>query len=137
MQGAARNFFTLAIIYGILGMSLGLHMSITHDHGQMPVHAHTMVAGWLMSAVFGFFYHLNPGVARSRLAAVHFWLQAVSGVFLLLGLYFLLAGNAAIEPVVAIASLGFFAGMLMFAWIALPVVWGAGGERSPETVRVH
>lgn len=135
MQGAARNFFTIAIVYGILGMSLGLHMSITHDHGQMPVHAHAMVAGWLMSAVFGFFYHLYPAIGRSRLANVHFWLQSVSGVFLLVGLYFLLSGNAAIEPVVAIASLGFFSGMLMFAWIALPVVWGAAGERSPAVAR--
>ncbi|APH74254.1 hypothetical protein [Aquibium oceanicum] len=135
MQGAARNFFTLAIVYGILGMSLGLHMSITHDHGQMPVHAHAMVAGWLMSAVFGFFYHLYPSVGRSLLARVHFWLQSVSGIFLLVGLYFLLAGNEAIEPVVAVASLGFFAGMLMFAWIALPVVWGSVGQRDMVAAR--
>ena len=133
MQGAARNFFTIAIVYGILGMSLGLHMSITHDHGQMPVHAHAMVAGWLMSAVFGFFYHLHPAVGRSLLARVHFWVQSVSGVFLLVGLYFLLAGNEAIEPVVAVASLGFFGGMLMFAWIALPVVWGPVGQRDLAT----
>jgi uncharacterized protein involved in response to NO len=58
MQGVARNFFTLAVIYALCGMALGIHMSITHDHLQMPVHAHTMVAGWLMSAVFAFFYHL-------------------------------------------------------------------------------
>ena len=29
MQGVARNFFTLAIIYALAGMALGLHMSIT------------------------------------------------------------------------------------------------------------
>lgn len=134
MQGAARNFFTIAIIYGILGMSLGLHMSITHDHSQMPVHAHAMVAGWLMSAVFGFFYHLHPAVGLSRLAGVHFWLQSVSGVVLIVGLYFLLAGNAAIEPVVAVASLGFFAGMLLFALIALPVIWGRAAEGSAAAI---
>ncbi|MCV0394251.1 MAG: hypothetical protein K5872_13960 [Rhizobiaceae bacterium] len=122
MQGVARSFFTLAIIYAIFGMMLGLHMSITHDHAQMPVHAHTMVAGWLMSAVFAFFYHLFPAAREHRLAVVHFWLTAVSGVLLLVGLYFLIGGNPSIEPVVAIASLGFFAAMLLFAFIALPVV---------------
>ena len=100
MQGVARNFFTLAIIYAICGMALGLHMSISQDHSQMPVHAHTMVAGWLMSSVFAFFYHLVPAARASRLAQVHFWLTAVSGIVLLVGLYFLLAGNPAIEPVV-------------------------------------
>jgi hypothetical protein len=103
-------------------MVLGLHMSITHDHGQMPVHAHTMVAGWLMSAVFAFFYHLFPVARMSALATVHFWLTAVSGIMLLVGLYFLMAGNTSIEPVVAIGSLGFFAAMLLFAFIALPAI---------------
>jgi hypothetical protein len=135
MQGAARNFFTLAILYAIGGLMLGLHMSITHDHGQMPVHAHAMVAGWLMSAVFGFFYHLFPAVGRTRLAHVHFWLQGVSGVILVVGLFFLLAGNAGVEPVVAISSIGFFAGVLLFAWIALPAMWGAAPSVDPRAVR--
>ena len=67
----------------------------------MPVHAHTMVAGWLMSSVFAFFYHLFPAARDSLLARIHFWLTAVSGIGLLIGLFFLLAGNAAIEPLVA------------------------------------
>src|SRR5205823_9821690 len=64
MQGVARNFFTLAIIYALCGMALGLHMAISQDHGQMPTHAHTMVAGWLMSSVFAFFYHLFPAAGQ-------------------------------------------------------------------------
>lgn len=132
MQGVARNFFTLALAYALCGMALGLHMSITHDHGQTPVHAHVMVAGWLMSSVFAFFYHLFPVTASSRLARAHFWLTAVSGIALLVGLYFLLAGNTGAEPVVAAASLGFYAAMFLFVAIALPAVWhrkAAGGPR--------
>jgi hypothetical protein len=123
MQGVARKFFTLAIIYALCGMALGLHMSISNDHGQMPVHAHTMVAGWLMSAVFAFFYHLVPAAGASKLAPLHFWLTAVSGLGLLIGLYFLLAGNEAIEPLVAISSIGFYASMFLFVFIALPAIW--------------
>ena len=77
----------------------------------MPAHAHTMVAGWLMSSVFAFFYHLVPGRARNSMLAqvVHFWLTAVSGIGLLIGLYFLLGGNPAVEPLVAAcASIGFY-----------------------------
>ena len=123
MYGIARNFFTLAVIYALAGMALGLHMSISQDHSQMPVHAHTMVAGWLMSAVFAFFYHLFPAAAKGLLAQVHFWLTAVSGIVLLVGLFILLAGNPEIEPVVATASMGFYAAMLLFAFIALPAVY--------------
>ncbi|SIT54332.1 conserved membrane hypothetical protein [Mesorhizobium prunaredense] len=130
MQKVARNFFTLAVIYALFGMALGLQMAISQDHGQMPTHAHIMVAGWLMSAVFAFFYHLFPAVAEKRLATVHFWLTAISGIGLLIGLYIMLAGNPAIEPLVATSSMGFYAGLLLFAYIALPVVWKA--ERLPE-----
>ena len=124
MQGVARNFFTLAIVYALCGMALGLSMSISQDHSQMPTHAHTMVAGWLMSAVFAFFYHLFPAVAAKSLATIHFWLTAVSGILLLVGLFILLGGNESIEPMVAIASMGFYAAMLLFAFIALPAMWG-------------
>ena len=87
MQGVARNFFTLAIVYAICGMVLGLSMAMTHDHTQMPTHAHIMVLGWVMSAVFAFFYHLVPAARASRLASVHFWLAAVSGIVLVVGLF--------------------------------------------------
>ena len=123
MQGVARNFFTLAIIYALCGMALGIHMAISQDHTQMPVHAHTMVAGWLMSSVFAFFYHLFPKAGLGLLAQVHFWLTAVSGIGLLVGLYFVLAGNPAIEPLVAVSSMAFYASTLLFAFIALPTVY--------------
>ncbi|HEY4193235.1 MAG TPA: hypothetical protein VGM46_11375 [Mesorhizobium sp.] len=123
MQGVARNFFTLAIVYALCGMALGLHMGISQDHSQMPTHAHIMVAGWLMSAVFAFFYHLFPTIAAKMLAKVHFWLTAISGIGLMIGLFYEFGGSEAMEPVLAIASMGFYAGMILFAVIALPAIW--------------
>ena len=122
MQGVARNFFILGIVMAIAGMMLGLKMAMTNNHVQMPVHAHIMVAGWLMSAVFGFFYHLFPVARQNKLATIHFWIHAVSIVVLTVSLYFVLAGNPGVEPVTAVSSILFFHGMLLFAWIAIPVV---------------
>jgi hypothetical protein len=122
MQGVAKNFFILGIVFAIGGMMLGLDMAMTNDHQEMPVHAHTMVAGWLMSAVFGFFYHLFPKAAANKLAPVHFWLHSVGIFVLVVSLYFVIAGNASVEPITAVASIAFFIGMLLFAWIAIPVI---------------
>lgn len=122
MQGVARQFFILGIVLAIAGIMLGLKMAMTNDHLQMPVHAHIMVVGWLMSAVFGFFYHLFPVARQNKLASIHFWLHSVGIVVLVVSLYFLLAGNTAVEPVTAISSFAVFAGLLLFAWIAIPVV---------------
>ena len=125
MKGAARLFFTLALAYAVAGMCLGIFMAASHDHGQMPTHAHIMVAGWLMSSVFAFFYHLFPEIGARPLARVHFWIQGLSGVVLVVSLFVLLNGNEAIEPVTALASVGFLIGMLVFIWTALPVLRAA------------
>ncbi|WP_342634762.1 hypothetical protein [Aestuariivirga litoralis] len=106
-------------------MCLGIYMAASHDHGQMPTHAHIMVAGWLMSSVFAFFYHLFPEIGARPLARAHFWVQGVSGVVLVVSLFFLLQGNEAIEPVTALASVGFLVGMLIFVWNAMPVLKAA------------
>ena len=120
MTGAARSFFILALLYAICGMLLGLYMGLSQDHSQMPVHAHVMVLGWLMSGFFAFFYHFFPEIGRSRLANVHFWLTTASGIILLVSLFFVLSGNVGLEPVTGLSSMVFFACFLLFAWIAWP-----------------
>src|SRR6185437_9005218 len=106
MQRVARNFFTLAIIFALCGMALGIHMGMSGDHGQAPTHAHIMLAGWVTSAIFAFFYHLFPSAGDRTLATVHFWLTTVSVIGLVVSLYFLMAGNESMEPVLGIASIG-------------------------------
>ena len=80
MKGPARNFFTLAVIYAILGILLGLQMAITTDHGEKVTHAHIMLAGWASMALFAYFYHLFPAINAKGIATVHFWIQAVASV---------------------------------------------------------
>ena len=125
MKGAARLFFILAVSYAVAGMVLGIYMAASHDHGEMPTHAHIMVAGWLMSSVFAFFYHLFPEIGAKPMARAHFWVQAVSGIVLVVSLFFLLQGNENLEPITALASVGFLIGTLMFAWNAAPVLKAA------------
>jgi len=123
MQGAARLFFTLAIIYVILGIVLGLTMAISKDHGEMVTHAHIMLAGWVTSALIAYFYHLFPATGGKPIATFHFWFQAASTVVMLGSLFLLYGGNPAVEPGAAVGSIGFALSMLLFAYIALPVVW--------------
>ena len=45
MRGFAKAFFASAVVYGLLGMLLGLDMGIRHDHVELPTHAHILVVG--------------------------------------------------------------------------------------------
>lgn len=123
MQGVARNFFTMAVIYSLLGMTLGLSMAMSQDHSQIPTHAHIMVLGWLMSAVFAFFYHLVPAARVSRLAGIHFWLAALSSLGMFIGLFVLYGGNPSIEPLLAVSAMAYFATTILFAYIAITALW--------------
>jgi cbb3-type cytochrome oxidase subunit 1 len=137
MQGVARNFFTMAVIYSIVGMMLGLSMAMSHDHSQLPTHAHIMVLGWVMSAVFAFFYHLVPAARASRLASIHFWLAAISSIGMVVGLFVLYGGNPSIEPLLAVSALAYFAATLLFAFIALSALWRSEGAGATGRVATN
>lgn len=125
MTGAARLFFTLAIIYALIGMLLGLSMAISNDHTQHVTHAHIMLAGFVVTSIFAVFYHLFPALNASKIANVHFWLQTVSVIVMTGSLLLLYGGNPAIEPGAAIGSIGYILGVALFAYIALPAIWKA------------
>ncbi|MEQ1940844.1 hypothetical protein ABMA32_00335 [Mesorhizobium sp. VNQ89] len=133
MKGTARNFFTIAVIYSLVGMSLGLHMAMSQDHSQLPTHAHIMVLGWLMSAVFAVFYHLVPGAGASMLAKIHFWIAALSSLGMFIGLFILYGGDPSIEPLLGVSAMVYFAGTFLFAFIALSALWRA----SPASAAHH
>jgi cbb3-type cytochrome oxidase subunit 1 len=137
MQGVARNFFTMAVIYSLVGMTLGLSMAMSHDHSQLPTHAHIMVLGWVMSAVFAFFYHLVPAARNSKLATIHFWLAAVSSVGMVIGLYMLYGGNPSVEPVLGISAMAYFAATVLFAFIALRALWGGETAGAVSKASAH
>ena len=121
----SKWFFVSAIIYGLLGMLLGLHMAISHDHGQRPTHAHIMVIGWVSFFLFGLFYLHFANVVRQSLALVHLVLSQVSMIGLMIGLYLVYSGATQFEPVAAISSIGYAVSFLIFAVVAIPVVMAA------------
>ena len=123
MNGIARGFLVSAVVYGLLGMLLGLHMGITHNHGQMPTHAHIMVIGWVSFFLFGIYY-LQFGQATSRtLSVIHFWLAQCAFVVLTSGLWLVYSGRNQFEPILGISSIAYALSFLVFAAAAVPVFW--------------
>lgn len=112
-------FLRLAVLYLIAGVSLGLYMAGSHDHGMRPVHAHLNLLGWVSLALFGLFYRAWPQAARSPWAFAHFWLYLPAHFVQMILLAALFRGHAEVERPLAIASALVGAGILCFA----VVVW--------------
>jgi len=104
-----------ALLYFVLGVSLGIHMSASHDFAIMPVHAHVNLLGWVSLTLAALIYKSYPAAAASPLAKVHFWLQIVPLPILLGALYAYLRGHAEIEPLLAVGSIAVGAGAVALA----------------------
>ena len=115
MNKISKRFLLIAVIYGLVGMSVGLHMAIGDDHSQTPTHAHIMVIGWLSFAVFGMFYHMFEETAPKMFSTVHFWLSQLSFLGLVVGLWQLYSGNAGAEPIAAASATAYAVSFLVFA----------------------
>jgi len=117
MPHLAQLFFKTAIIFLIIGIGMGLQMAISENHEVLGAHAHANLLGWVTMALFGVYYALNPRKAEKRLAMLQYWVYTTGVVIMVPSLYMMLQGNSAMEPVVAVASLITFAGVLLFAVI--------------------
>tara|TARA_R110002124_G_scaffold36451_20_gene117527 strand:+ start:125 stop:499 length:375 start_codon:yes stop_codon:yes gene_type:complete len=117
MPTISEYYFRAAIVLLIVGIALGLHMSISGNHAVIGAHAHINLLGWVTSALFGGYYALNPAKAAGRLPMIQFVIYLLGVLVMGVSLYLLLSGNPAVEPIVAISSLVTFLGVLLFAWI--------------------
>lgn len=115
MPALSKLYFKTAIVFLIIGIAAGIHMSISGNHSVTGAHAHINLLGWVTMALFGTYFAFEPEKARSRLARIQYGVYTLGVVVMMPSLYFLLKGNPALEPLVAISSLIVFAGALLFA----------------------
>lgn len=113
----AKKYFVTAICFLVVGIGVGLKMSIAHDYAAAGAHVHINLLGWVTMAVFGTFHALNPRGADTRFAKVQYYVYTGGVLVMMPALYLLLTGNPSLEPVVAVSSLVVFVGILMFAAI--------------------
>ena len=105
----------LAVLYLILGISLGIAMGASQNFTLRPVHAHINLLGWTTMALAGLIYSVFPKAGESRLARLHFWLLNLALPVMMGALTLLLLGHMSIAPVLAIAEIVGALAILAFA----------------------
>ena len=131
MPRIAQLYFKTAILFLIVGIGMGLNMAISQDHSVIGAHAHCNLLGWVTMAIFGGYHALNPRKAERRLAMIQYYVYTAGLVLMIPSLYLFLLGNMAMEPVVAVASIITFIGVLLFAVIIF------SGEQVAVTPSAH
>ncbi|MBM3548223.1 MAG: hypothetical protein FJX54_14835 [Alphaproteobacteria bacterium] len=111
-----RAFLLSAVLFAIVGMSLGIHMGIAHDFTAVPVHAHIILVGWVTLGLYGLVHRAYPAMAESGLAWAQFWIAEAGAIVFPIGIALSIYKE---QPLLAIiGSLAVLLGMVLFAVIA-------------------
>lgn len=115
MQPIPRLFFATAVIFVLIGMGWGIHMSATTDFTLAPAHGHLNLIGFVAMAVFGTYYALVPKAASGRLAIVHYALAVLTVAVMVPGIA--MAINQSGEALAKAGSVLAVLTMLLFLFV--------------------
>jgi hypothetical protein len=124
MADIDRHYVAIALLWSVAGMLLGLYMGIKADNSLLVVHVAMMLTAFVTLAIYGMLYRLWPALAKSRLAAVQFWLAVLGSAGIVVGSYFFATGGSI--PLIASASVVFIVAAAVMAWLFLTGSRAAG-----------
>ncbi|WP_188205558.1 cytochrome-c oxidase [Alkalibacillus aidingensis] len=105
----------ISVIYFVIGVSLGLYMSITSQYHFTGVHVHVNLLGWTSMTLAGILYLMFPKAGMSVLGKIHFWIHNISLPVMMIGLFFLILGHTALFPFVALGGVFIVIAVILFA----------------------
>ena len=109
----------ISVVYFMIGVCIGLYMSMVHDYTLAPVHVHINLLGWTALTLAGIIYHLFPAVSSTKLAKAHFWIHNIGLPLMMIGLFLFVLGNEALVPVIATGGVLTTVGVLLFGYNVL------------------
>lgn len=130
MQASSLGF-RAAIIFIIIGMSMGIFMGASGDHTLTPSHAHLNLVGWVSLFLISIYYRLHPETDVSRLAQIQVGIWMVGTVIMATGIALLSLGNPIGDPLAIIGSITILADMVFFAFIVFRMPFGAKTAMQP------
>ncbi|WP_243387850.1 cytochrome-c oxidase [Bacillus kexueae] len=104
----------ISVVYFMIGVCLGLFMSMTHNFALSSVHVHINLLGWTALTLAGLIYHFFPETSDTGLAKAHFWLHNLGLPTMMIGLCFYVNGFESIVPVIATGGLVTTISILLF-----------------------
>lgn len=111
----ASRWLRAAAAYLLIGLALGLHMAMTHDHRPQTVHVHAHLLGWVSMGLCGLLHAVIPALGESRWAAVHYGLHQLGLPTMLVSLAALRHGVRAAEAGAAVGGSMVTVGLACFA----------------------
>lgn len=128
-----RRFLVWGLSFAAVGMSLGIYMAASENHGELVAHAHILLIGFVLSLVYGIIHRLWLDKPNRVVANVQFVVHQASAVTVSAGLFLFyggLAPAAVLEPILGVASSGVLLGMLLMLYMVVRAGRGVAAAES-------
>ena len=117
-----RKFLVCALLYAIAGMSLGIYMAASDNHGELVAHAHILLIGFVVSFIYGIIHKLWLAQPNATVANLQFYIHQGAALLLSVGLTLLYSGMVSAEklvPALTGGSLAVLIGALLMLYMVL------------------
>ena len=117
-----RKYIVSSFIYAMLGMALGIFMAASKNHAEHVTHAHILLAGFVLSFIYGLCHKLWLNNNASLLAKAQFLLHQFGVAIMSAGLFLLYGGFVAadvLDPVLGLSSIAVLIGMVLMTILFL------------------
>jgi len=112
----ARWHLLFALTFAVLGMCLGIYMASSHDHTLHPAHAHILLVGFVISALYAVIYRLWVMHGRRMVALAQTALHGLGAILMSGGLMLLYGGvvpEPTLGPILGVAAISVLAAVVM------------------------
>jgi len=119
MSSVTVWFIRCAIIYFLISIIMGLHMSVAGPvYPYMPIHVHFNLLGWMCMMIYGVGYHILPRFSgrplwSERLSYLQLWLANIGLIGMAIG--WVVRGNGNGPTVLVVFALLEGASIVFFA----------------------
>lgn len=117
-----RRYLVWALGYAAVGMSLGIYMAASQNHGELVTHAHILLIGFVLSLIYGIIHKLWLEKPGRIVANVQFGVHQLAALGVSVGLFLLYGGfvpEEKLEVVLGIASVGVLLGVLLMLYMVI------------------
>ncbi|MEI4831765.1 cytochrome-c oxidase [Bacillus sp. FJAT-53711] len=109
------RFIKISSIYFIIGVCMGMYMSMSLNFALKSVHVHLLLLGWASMMVAGILYHIFQEAGQSKLGKFHFWLLNIGLPVMMIALALEIYGHHAAIPFVAGGSILVVLAIIIFS----------------------
>ncbi|HYL71301.1 MAG TPA: TonB-dependent receptor [Candidatus Dormibacteraeota bacterium] len=118
----SKRFIVWALTYAVAGLSLGIYMAASGNHGEIPAHAHILLIGFVVNFIYGIIHRLWLVRPNRALATSQFFLHQAAAIVISVGLFLVFGGfvpEPTAGPVLGVAAVGVLIGMLMMLYMVI------------------